>query len=245
MRWLLIVLACVLITNVAYADKFEDAWVYFLNEKYNISERIVDSLLQSQNNSPKIYYLKALLLSKRLRFEESRVYFEKLSFYEGKWKGYALSGNADTFFLEGKFEKACLLYSTFLNRFPSSDLTSEAIYKYALCLRKEGNWSQAREYFDRLVKKYPQAISSTYARKILSENEFFFTIQIGSFLNYDNAYNLSKKVSSLGYDAHIKKIVHKGKLYYRVRIGMFQTRVEAENKFKRLAVDGFSGMIYP
>ena len=245
MRRVFIVLACVCIIKIAQADELDEAWVYFLNGKYNISERIVDSLLKNQNSSPKIYYLKALLLSKRMSFEESRSYFEKLSFYSGIWKEYALSGNADTFFLEGEFKKASLLYSAFLNEYSFSELTSEVMYKYALCLRKAGEWDAAEEYFDKLVKKYPASISSTYARKILTENEFFFTIQIGSFLNYDNAYNLSRKVSSLGYDAHIKKIVHKGKLYYRVRVGMFETRLEAENQLKELASGGFSGMIYP
>jgi len=245
MRRVLVVLACVFIMKIAQADEFDEAWIYFLNGKYNISERIVDTLLKNQNSSPKIYYLKALLLSKGMRFEKSRSYFEKLSFYGGRWKEYALSGNADTFFLEGKFKKADMLYSAFLNKYPQSGLKSEVMYKYALCLRKEGKWDAAREYFDKLVRKYPSSISSTYARKILTENEFFFTIQIGSFLNYDNAYNLSRKIASLGYEAHIKKIVHKGKLYYRVRVGMFETRLEAENQLKKMASDGFNGMIYP
>ncbi len=229
----------------SFCDDLDDAWVYFLNEKYNLAERVVDANLSEGKMSQHIYYLKALILEKRGSFAEAQKYFDKLSLYGGVWSEYALMGRADTYFLGADFKKAETLYASFLSRYPDSDLISDIIYKYGLTLRKEGEWMKAKEYFERIVKSYPNSISSTYARRILAENEFFYTIQVGSFLNYDNAYSLSKKISSLGYDAYIQKLDQKGKLYYRVRVGKYDLNAEAESALKELASAGFSGILYP
>ena len=227
------------------AEDFNDAWVYFLKEKYNVSERIVDRYLKSKESVPEYLYLKSLLLMKRSRFEDVRAYCDKLSMFGGKWGEYALIGRADTFFLSGKFCDADILYDTFISRFPRSEMISDVVYKHGLCFRKQGSWSKARESFDLLIDRYPSSLSSSYARRILDENEFYFTIQVGSFLNYDNAYNLSKKLTSKGFDSYIKKVVHKGKFYYRVRIGKFDNRDQVKSAFKSLASLGYNGVIYP
>ena len=234
-----------LLCCVSFAEDFNDAWVYFLKEKYNVSERIVDRYLKSGESSPEYIYLKSLLLTKRSRFEDARIYCDKLSNFGGKWSEYALLGRADTFFLSGNFDDADILYDTFMERFPRSDIISDVIYKRGLCLRKQGCWEEAKKNFNLLINRYPNSLSCSYARKILDDNEFCFTIQIGSFLNYDNAYNLSRKLTSKGLNAYIKKVVHKGNLYYRVRVGEFNNKSQVESQFKKLISLGYSGVIYP
>ncbi|MDP8253877.1 MAG: SPOR domain-containing protein [Candidatus Kaelpia aquatica] len=234
-----------LLSVFSFAEDFNDAWVYFLKERYNVSERIVDKYLKSGESSPEYLYLKSLLLTKRSSFEDARIYCDKLSRFGGKWSEYALLGQADTFFLSGKFDDADILYNTFMERFSRSEIISNAMYKYGLCLRKQGRWEDARGNFNLLVNRYPNSLSCSYARRILDDNEFYFTIQIGSFLNYDNAYNLSKKVALKNFNTYIKKIVHKGKLYYRVRVGRFDSRDQVESQFKKLVSLGYSGVIYP
>ncbi|MDP8215990.1 MAG: tetratricopeptide repeat protein [Candidatus Kaelpia imicola] len=234
-----------LLTVLSSAEDFNDAWAYFLKERYNISERIVDRYLKSGESSPEYLYLKSLLLIKRSRFEDARIYCGKLSKFGGKWSEYAFLGQADTFFLSGKFDDADILYNTFMERFPRSEIISDAMYKYGLCLRKQGRWEEARESFNLLIKRYPSSLSCSYARRILNEDEFYFTIQIGSFLNYDNAYNLSKRAALKKFNTYVKKIVHKGRLYYRVRVGKFDSRSQVESQFKKLISLGYSGIIYP
>lgn len=231
--------------NSLSADELEEAWAYFLKEKYNISENILDGLLKQGEHTPEVYYLKALLLLKRMRVESARRYFEELSFYGGKWAEYAFIGKADSYFLERKFKEASRLYSTFLKRYPYSDHLPEALYKYSLCLRKQGLWNEARESLQKLAREYPDSLSASYARRILQEDEFFFTIQVGSFLNYDNAYNLASRLKSAGFQAYIKKAEHKGKLYYRVRVGRFQTQEKMQTVLRNLVKQGFSPIVYP
>ncbi len=234
-----------LTTAVYSAEDFNDAWVYFLRERYNVSERIVDRYLKNKESSPEYLYLKSLLLMKRSSFEEARIYSDKLTKFGGKWSEYALLGRADTYFLSGQFCDADTLYTTFMDRFPRSEIMPDVLYKHGLSLRKQGYWKEARESFSLLIERYPNSLSSSYTRRILDENEFYFTIQVGSFLNYDNAYNLSKELDLKGFDSYIKKIVHKGKLYYRVRVGKLDNRSQVESQFKSLASSGYSGVIYP
>lgn len=245
MRKIVTNLIFIFITIPVLADELNQAWEYFLREKYHFSERIVDVCLKEGTTSPEIYYLKALLLLKTAQLEEARRYFGKLSFYGGKWSGYALVGEADSFFLNGEFERAESVYSNFLKRYPGSDFVPEIIYKYALCLSKQGAWQEAKYSLQNLIKNYPQSFSASFARKILQEDEFYFTIQVGSFLNYDNAYNLAQKISNLGYPTYIKKAEYKGNIYYRVRVGEYQNRSEVEAVFKELLNKGFNGIIYP
>jgi tetratricopeptide (TPR) repeat protein len=234
------------LVSIAFSSEdFNDAWVHFLQERYNVSERIVDRHLRNQGNVPEYIYLKSLLLMKRSNFEDARVYCDRLSKFGAKWSEYALLGHADTFFLSGDFSSANSLYDSFVNRFSGSDIMADVIYKHGLSLRKQGSWSKAREKFNLLIDRYPNSLSSSYARRIISENEFYFTIQVGSFLNYDNAYNLSRSLTSKGFDSYIKKIVYKGKLFYRVRVGKFDRRSQVDPQFKSLLSLGYSGVIYP
>jgi tetratricopeptide (TPR) repeat protein len=235
----------IFVFNQLNADELDEAWVYYLKGHYTISERLVDSLIAEGKSSSSLIYLKALLCLKRGDFKSARDYFDQLCFYGGRWAQYCLSGKADAFLLEGDFEKASLLYQTFLKRYPNSDLRANVIYKYAQCLRKKGRWEEAKVFFKKLVDEYPSSLESTYARRILEEGEFYFTVQVGSFLNYDNAYNLAKKINELGYHGYIKRVEQKGKLFYRVRVGKFDQRQDAEKLLKELAKHGLSGIIYP
>ena len=216
-----------------------------MSEDYNIAERITDSYLSRGQIKPEYIYLKAMLLAKRQRFEDARAYFERLSNYGGRWAEYAETGKGDTYFLAGDFRSAEIIYGNFLKSYPRSDTAPDVIYRYALCLRKQGSWPEAKKALTDLTARYPKSISASYARRILDEDEFYFTIQVGSFLNYDNAHALSREIFAKGFNSYVKKVVHQGRFYYRVRVGQFSSRVEADAQFRRLASLGYSGIIYP
>jgi TolA-binding protein len=138
-----------------YAQDISTAWEYFLKEKYNIADRILNSLLKEGVNSPEVYYLKGLILSRRGDFSQARSYFEKLNFYGVRWSQFSLILRADTFLQEGKLKEAKTLYQTFLTRYPESEYIPEVLYKYAHILRKEGSWEEARTYLRKVGNKYP------------------------------------------------------------------------------------------
>jgi len=234
-----------LTVSVIFAQDISTAWEYFLKGKYNIADRIVNSLLEEKATSPDLYYLKALILCRTGDFVRARNYLEKLNFYGAEWAKCALVARGDSFFQEGKLKQAKEIYHTFLKRYPYSNYTPEVIYKYAQILRKEGRWKEAKAYLRQVTNDYPQSLFATFARKLLAEDEFYFCVQVGSFLNYDNAYNLAVKIKKAGYPAYIKKVEYRGQLYYRVRIGKYPDRESVEEVFKQLVKKGFHGLIYP
>jgi len=236
-----------LVCNVSlgFAQELSTAWEYFLKERYNISERIVNSLLEEKNASPDIYYLKALILLRTGDYEHARIYFEKLSFYGKDWSEISLIAQADAFFYQGKLSQAKNIYQTFLKRYSYSSYLPEVLYKYAQILRKEGLWEEAKTYFRKVVNNWPHSLFATFARKLLSEDEFYFCVQVGSFLNYDNAYNLTVRIKNMGYPAYIKKVEYRGELYYRVRIGKYPDRNSVQEVLAQLRKKGINGIIYP
>ncbi len=241
----LVVLSLVCNISLSFAQELSTAWEYFLKGRYNISERIVNSLLEEKNFSPDVYYLKALILLRTGDFERARIYFEKLSFYGKNWSEISLISQADSFFQQGKLSQAKSIYQTFLKRYPHSSYLPEVLYKYAQILRKEGSWEEAKTYFRKVVNDWPHSLFATFARKLLSEDEFYFCVQVGSFLNYDNAYNLTVRIKNMGYPAYIKKVEYRGELYYRVRIGKYSDKNSARKVCAQLRKKGIHGIIYP
>lgn len=59
--------------------------------------------------------------------------------------------------------------------------------------------------------------------------EFFFTIQVGSYLNKDHARALEEKLIKKGYPAYVNEpLSETGQTIYQVRIGKFKARKDAE-----------------
>lgn len=64
---------------------------------------------------------------------------------------------------------------------------------------------------------------------ISSPEESFFTLQVGAFINKQNASTLQKKLIQKGYTVYIIESFNKsGEKVYQIRIGKFKTRKEAE-----------------
>jgi tetratricopeptide (TPR) repeat protein len=221
-------------------------WILYLKGNYNQAELLInDSLLEDKYFEPELYYMKAQILMKRGKFNEARNFCDKLLQTSNKWREYGLMGLGDSYFLEGKFKKAESIYQTFLKRFPESNFMPFVLYKLASVLRKQGKWEKSKSYFRKLIQNFPKSIMASQSRRILADNEFYFTLQVGAFLNSDNAYELANKLRKLGFNSEIKEFSKKGRIYYRVRVGRYDTIDEADKELKKLLNRGFTPYIYP
>lgn len=81
-------------------------------------------------------------------------------------------------------------------------------------------------------------VSTQTSAQIESYTTEGYVVQIGSFANAENAYNLQKKLSSLG-TVSVKESQINGTTYHRVRLGKFSTRMDAENLLDKLRTMGY------
>ena len=80
---------------------------------------------------------------------------------------------------------------------------------------------------------------------MLDENAFYFTIQVGSFENSDNAQKLKENLEKLGFKPELSQVQKKGKNFYRIRTGRFDKKEEVLNYLSELQAKGYSGIICP
>lgn len=66
------------------------------------------------------------------------------------------------------------------------------------------------------------------------EKESYYAIQVGAFVDYENAKQYSTKFANLGYPTEILSPTNNSKPMYRVRVGNFSTRKEAETELTKL-----------
>lgn len=66
-----------------------------------------------------------------------------------------------------------------------------------------------------------------------------FKIQVGIFLERDNAQDLSMELSQKGYPSNFEMIAHPDTTYYRVYVGPFGSRQQAQNTVSELRDQGY------
>jgi len=73
----------------------------------------------------------------------------------------------------------------------------------------------------------------------------FYTVQVGSFINFTNARNLRDKLTSKGYDAYLQEADTSGTKAYRVKVGRLKSRPEVTQLANKLSSEGYPTKILP
>jgi DedD protein len=79
----------------------------------------------------------------------------------------------------------------------------------------------------------------------LTNGEFYFTVQVGSFSRKDNAERLYQLLMKKGYKSYLREYRDDGKMLYRVRVGNLSTRKEAEELQGSLMKEALPTKIFP
>jgi outer membrane protein assembly factor BamD (BamD/ComL family) len=133
---------------------------------------------------------------------------------------------ADTFFLEGNFERAQQLYENIEKKPSASNYLSLVYLRLSQIAEKQGRWDDKKKYISILKEKYPSS-NELIVADMLEEREDFFTIQVGAFSDSRNAVNLKNELDEK-YDTYIIEDKSGNYALYKVRVGKFKDRKEAE-----------------
>jgi len=233
----------------AYADSIHDIRVNFLKGDYNAciddgERELVDAY--HSKNADELYYLLAVSYLKSGNLMRAEDIFEILikEFKNSKFRDDAYLGLGDVSLMEADYPGAEAKYKELLRVNPSTRLASLVNLKLAQVLLKQGKWDEAQNYLNKLKSDYPLSLEQKMAKNLWSD-DFYFTLQVGSFSAGKNAQTLKNKLVEKGYLAYIEETKSQDKTVYRVRVGKLKTRQEAEELEKELTVLGYPARIFP
>jgi tetratricopeptide (TPR) repeat protein len=229
------------ISFCCFATPLEEAYKSYLAEDY---EEAINKAKSADQNDEVLYFL-GLVSIKTGNYPQGREYFLKLmqNFPRSSLCQEASLKLADSYFLEGDFQRARALYKEVEKKYPSSDYRPLIYLKLARVASKTGQWEEKKKYINLLKEKYP-ASNELVVWNAIPVKEDFFTIQVGAFSSRKNALNLSKELAAK-YESYIITDKVDDYVLYKVRVGKFKDRKEAERTWGKLVKQGYPARIYP
>ncbi len=249
--WLLFVV-CSLVFGIladAYALDIDHVKAAFIGGDYKVAILEGEKILADTDknyNADELYYILGLSYLKDGNYLRASDIFE-IIISELKSSRYELDarlGLADTYFFRGDFQKAKKGYLDLSMDKQASRLKAALYYRLSECEAKLGNTNAAKDYLDRLKQEFPLNIESGLENCSLGP-DFYYSVQVGSFLSKTNAENLARQLERKGYSAYIEEGTSQGAAIYRVKSGKLATRQEAVELESRLSGDGYPTKVCP
>ncbi len=192
------------------------------------------SASQSDSRADRVTWLRGLSLSKLKRFAEARETLKTLERESASPEIKARAGVsvADSYYEEGRFIEAKERYEEASRRYPNDGEMPQVLKRLAECAERSGRPGLKNHYLDLAAKPRPAAFESTY-----------YSVQVGSFANEQNAGALLSRLQSTHYDAYLEKDESIRRV--RVRVGKLPSLNDARMLEERLRKDGYPTKICP
>lgn len=241
------VLGTLTIKETAVAADIESLEVYILKENYSQAIAAGEELLSylSGDELTRVKYLLGMAYLNTEQYQDGRNYLQDAlsGAKEDNIRQEIELAVCDSYYLENNFEMADIYYAQFLNNYRRSNLEYVVKFKMALTALKLGRWQEAKKLCEEVARS--SSVNSQDAEEILRADQFYFTVQVGSFQNRDNAYSFCDELQADGFDAFIEKNERNHLVFYRVRVGKLDTRTEVERLAENLKSKGLPIRIYP
>jgi tetratricopeptide (TPR) repeat protein len=236
----------------AYASSLDKVKIHFLEGDYKSAIMEGEKILALNSYSPdsdELYYILGLSYLKDGNYLRASDIFEIIlrEFKNSAFGEEAKLGLGDVYFIKGDFVRARDYYKDIINNNPDTRLKSQLYYRLSECAFKLGDAQQGKFYLDKLKQEFPLNFESRLYKDlyVFSDSEFYYTVQVGSFLNITNAENLLNKLNDKGYNAYIQEIDSESRKIYRVRVGKLKSRLEVIQLKDRLTQEGYPTKIVP
>lgn len=238
------------IFNIAYALDLGKVKFNFISGDYKQVISECEKILAGAGHSKEIdelYYLLGLGYLKEGNFPRAADIFNIIlkDFPKSAFKDEAMLGLGDTYLLREQYAQAQKYYHELINNNPRSKLLALVYFRLSLCAGKSSDTQLAKEYLDKLKRDFPLSPEARLDRDLYSFPDFYYTVQVGSFLSAVNAKNLAGELNRKGYAAYIEEMNSQDKIAYRVRAGKLRLRKEAEELADKLTQEGYPVRVFP
>jgi tRNA-2-methylthio-N6-dimethylallyladenosine synthase len=246
---IILVIYIVLLVDTGFSLDLDKVKVYYLKGDYKSAILEGEKVLANTGfsaHSDELYYLLGLSYIKDGNYLRASDIFEIIikEFKDSILKNEAKLGLGDSYFLRGNYKKAKTYYEELLNTNDSVKLKPAVYYRLSQCAFKEGAAQEGKDYADKLRNEFPANLETKFNKELYPVPDFY-TIQVGSFSNSNNANNLCSKLISKGYDAYIQEADADGKKIYRVKVGRLKSRAETIMLENKLSSEGYPTKIAP
>lgn len=244
---LLIAPTLVVEAKVAILPDLETA---ILEKDYEKADQLASQFLADSPETPEApevrYYL-GLSQLYQAQFAEARASFQKVlaSRPNAALKGKATLGIIDSFFMDGDYEDALREAQNLEQQDPNAAFMGLIYLKIARANLRLTNWTEARQYLEKITSQFPDSFEAHIAKQLLEEQQYF-AVQVGSFLDRQRAQGLMDQLQQEGEYTYIVETADRdGNVFYRVRVGQFSNLDQAEELKKKLSKVGYPTRIYP
>ena len=200
------------------------------------------------SNIDESLYIKGLI---ELDGEKSKKYF--IDFYskypDNKYADDSVVKVAEYYYSKGYYVRSSEWYKKIPINYPKSDYLEKSISYYLNSLIIIGESDSARYYTRKFKKQYPKikfnnAFLKNYKEekkidivkeKVVLYNETVkYSVQIGTYENYQTALSKKRMLSNEGFLGRIDEVNSNGRKLYSVRIGYYKKRISAEKEMSRI-----------
>ena len=239
-------------------QKLNETISYILNGNYIKKNQYLDNsnnesyyynniYTLTNNDNVKNDFLKGLI---EIDGEKSKEYFKNyyLNFPEDDYADDSALKVAEFYYSSGLYIKSSDWYKKIALDYPQSDYFETSVSYFLNSLIIAGYKDTANFYIKKLKNKHPKLkFSNEYmfensiknnpkkqTRLYNNNNKSKYSVQIGSYKNYDSAKSKKNILSNEGFLCRIDEILVNGEVFYSLRIGIFGTQELAKKEQKRL-----------
>ncbi len=245
-----IIFAILIIPLFLKAQDIDEAIRLFNAFQFERAREIFIEVLHDEDN-PRIaeayYYLGRLSIAPD----------SALSYYQRVTNNYPQSRYADMSYLEiakiniarSKYTNAIVTLSELLRKYPETDSKDEILFWLGVSYMSSGQEKEGANVLHDLRSQFPKSLWSERAanmiptKKTPETREEYFTIQVGSYRNRENAEKHAEDLRKRELDIQIVEALVKGATYYRVWVGRFDTAEQAKTFSSRLDSLGIKGNV--
>lgn len=244
-----IILAAFIIPAFLIAANIDEAIRLFNAFQFEQSRVLFCEVIQDKTD-PRIaeayYYLGRLSVSPDSALHYYR--FVTNDFSESRYADISHLEIAKIHIARHNYMSSILTLNGLLEKYPDTDVKDEVLFWLGVSYMSNDQEEQGVSVIKQLRTTYPKSIWSERAANVLPEapgqtKKPYFTVQVGSYRNKDNAQRHAAEMREQGFDTEVVEALVKGTTYFRVWVGSFPTMEQAKAFSLKLDSLGIKGNV--
>lgn len=242
-----ILLACAVIPCLLFAQDIDEAISLFNSFQFSRAKEIFQAL-QKDKDHPRIGEVYYFLGRLSVNPDSAVHYYYKVinEYQQSRYADIAYLEIAKINFARKNFRTAIANLNELTKRYPDSEYRDEIMFWLGVSYISVEDAARGDEILVELQRTFPQSVWSERAANITqtkSIEQEYYTIQLGSYRNKDNAEQYAATLRDKGLDVRVVEALVKGQIYYRVWTGQYLTIEQAKEYMLKLDSLGLKGNV--
>jgi tetratricopeptide (TPR) repeat protein len=244
-----IILATFIIPFFAIAANIDEAIRLFNAFQFEQSRELFYEVVKDKTN-PRIaeayYYLGRLSVS-----PDSALHYYRLvtsDFPDSRYADISHLEIAKIHIARRNYASSIATLNNLLENYPDTEVKDEVLFWLGVSYMSNDQEAQGVTVIRQLRTSYPQSMWTERAVNVLPEKPSqtktsYYTVQVGSYRNKENAQRHAAEMRERGYDTEVVEALVKGTTYFRVWVGTFPTMEQAKTFSLKLDSLGIKGNV--